>query len=115
MALLGGIVGKLLGLVLLIVVLLLTTGVFLYANDYAVEAEVIGKDCQPRAPDPPSVTVETKVGGLTETVPVTSTECAIIQRGNFVYYHIRSERTIIYERDPAAGGRCVYDTQSLVC
>ncbi len=112
MALLGGIVGKVLGLVLLIVVLVIATSVFLYATDYAVEASVIGKNCQGR---PTTVTVETRIGGLTETVAVTSTECLVIQRGNYVHYHIRTERTVIYEKDPAAGGRCVYDTDNKVC
>lgn len=111
MALLGGIVGKLLGLVLLIVVLLLATGIFLYVTDYAVEAHVVDKTCQGR----PSVTVETRLGALTETVPVTTTECFVIQLGNYVHYHVRSERTVIYEKDPATGGRCVYDTASLAC
>lgn len=112
MALLGGIVGKILGLVLLILVLMVATGVFLYATDYAVEAEVIGKNCQGR---PTTVTVETRIGGLTEIVPVTSTECLVIQRGNYVQYHIRTERTVIYEKDPALGGRCVYDTDKVAC
>lgn len=112
MALLGGIVGKILGLVLLILVLLVATGVFLYASDYAVAAEVREKDCEGIEP---TVTVETKIGGLTEVVPVTSTECFVIQRGHFVQYHIRSERTIIYEKDPSLGGRCVYDTASTIC
>lgn len=112
MALLGGLVGKILGLALLILVLVVATGVFLYATDYAVEATVTGKDCQAQ---PATVTVETRLGGLTEVVPVTPTECLVIQRGNFVEYHIRSERTVIYERDPSLGGRCVYDTMNKLC
>ena len=112
MALLGGLVGKILGLVLLVVVLLIATVIFLYATDYAVEAEVTEKNCE-RVPT--TVTVQTRMGGLTETVPVTSTECLVIQPGNFVEYHIRSERTIIYERDPSLGGRCVYDTAGRIC
>ncbi|HEX9817079.1 MAG TPA: hypothetical protein VGB18_08870 [Candidatus Thermoplasmatota archaeon] len=112
MALLGGIVGKILGLVLLIVVLLVATGVFLYATDYPVEAQVTGKNCNGTAT---TVTVETRIGGFTETVPVSRTECFVIQTGNFVHYHIRSERTVIYEKDPAFGGRCVYDTDSILC
>jgi hypothetical protein len=115
MALLGGIVGKILGLVLLVLVLVVATGVFLYATDYPVKAEVVEKECQPVPPDPPSVTVKTRLGRLSETVPVTATECLVIQAGNFVEYHIRSERTIIYERDPSLGGRCVYDTASKIC
>lgn len=111
MALLGGIAGKLLGLVLLVVVLVVATGFFLYATDYAVEAHVVDKTCQ----GGPSVTVETRIGGLTETVPVTTTECLVIQLGNYVHYHIRSQRTVIYEKDPAVGGRCVYDTSSIAC
>lgn len=113
MALLGGIVGKILGLVLLVVVLLVATGVFLYATDYPVAAEVTEKDCE--AIPNPVVTVKTKLGGLTEKVLITATECFVIQRGHFVEYHIRSERTIIYDKDPALGGRCVYDTATKIC
>jgi cytochrome c-type biogenesis protein CcmE len=112
MALLGGIVGKILGLLLLVAVLLVSTVVFLYATDYAVEATVTDKNCQSQ---PATVTVQTKFGGLVETVPVTATECFVIQKGNFVEYHIQSKRTVIYERDPATGGRCVYDTESKIC
>ena len=115
MALLGGIVGKILGLVLLIIVLLVATVVFLYATDYPVAAEVTEKDCQPAPPEAPSVTVKTKLGGLTEKVAVTATECFLIKAGHFVEYHIRSERTIIYDKDPSVGGRCVYDTASTIC
>lgn len=91
---------------------MVATGVFLYATDYAVEAEVTGKNCNGTTT---TVTVETRVGGLTETIPVSRTECLVIRPGNFVHYHIRSERTIIYEKDPAVGGRCVYDTDQIAC
>lgn len=109
MAFLGGLVGKILGIVLLVVVLLIAAGVYAYATDYGVEASVVSKKC---AESPPTVTVKTKVGGLAETVQVGVTECGVIQPGNFVVYHIRSERTIIYQSE---GGKCLFDTLNKAC
>lgn len=94
------------GLVVLLVVGAGAFGVFAYATDYGVEATVSKKEC---SSVPPKVTVTTKALSIVHTVDVTDQQCFVIKQGNFVKYHIRSERTIVYEKE---GGRCVYDSVS---
>lgn len=109
MALLTSLVGKLIGLAILLVVVVVVLGVGAYALDYGVEATVTNTDC---GASPPMVEVRTKLLGTTHDVPVSSNQCFAIQRGNFVVYHIRTERATIYDRE---GGRCLYDTESTTC
>jgi hypothetical protein len=109
MALFRGIVGKIVAILLLLVILLIVWGIYLYASDYRVKATVTETDCNMAAS---TVTVKTKTGGFSDIVQVTRTECAVIDVGNFVEYHIRSGRTVIYEKE---NGPCVYDTSHLVC
>jgi hypothetical protein len=86
-----------------------------YATDYGLEATVVGKDCGATGggggtPFPlaaPSVTVKTKVGGLRHTQGLPAQQCAVVQVGNFVIYHIRSGRTSLYQSE---GGSCIYDS-----
>lgn len=94
------------GITVLLAVLAGSFGVFAYATDYGVEASVTKRECSLA---PPKVTVTTKALSIVHAVEVTSTQCAIIREGNFVVYHIRSERTIVYEEE---GGRCIYDSSS---
>lgn len=102
-----GLVGKIIGAVVLLLILLGVGAGFAYATDYGLEATVTEKDC---VADPePTVRVKTRVGGIGHTVEVPSEQCATIQPGNFVVYHLRSSRTIIYE---AEGGPCIYDTET---
>jgi hypothetical protein len=91
-------------------------GAILYATDYGLEADVVGKDCSgtgggaPGSPLPlgsPSVTVKTKLGGLRHTQSLPAQQCAVVQVGNFVVYHVRSARTSVYQ---AEGGSCIYDS-----
>lgn len=106
MALLGGLIGKLLALAVLVVVLLGSILVWAYAADYGVHATVTEKDCSLRIP---LITVKTEVLGLQDKAQVSTTQCALIERGNYVVYHLRSQRTIIYE---SKGGDCLFDSAS---
>jgi hypothetical protein len=104
----------LVGLIVLIVVGVvaavgITVGV-MYANDYGLEATVKDKECLPTAS---SVEVETKLFGIDHRVKdVPQDACGILQPGNFVRYHIRSQHTIIYEKE---GGDCIYDSVKGFC
>jgi hypothetical protein len=105
MALLGSLIGKLIALAVLLVVLVGVAAGLAYATDAPVDATVTDKSCGQAN----TVTVVTKIGGITHTVEVDGQQCFIIQKGNFVQYHIRSERTLIYEKE---GGSCLWDTKS---
>lgn len=109
MALLSSLVGKIIGLAILLVVVVVVLAVGAYAVDYGVEATVTDTNC---GASPPSVEVRTKLLGTAHQVPVSPNQCLAIQRGNFVVYHVRSERATIYERE---GGRCIYDSVTTSC
>lgn len=94
------------GTVVLLVVLAGAFGVFAYATDYGVEASVTKREC---SLTPPKLTVTTKTLSIVHTVDVTENQCVLVREGNFVVYHIRTERTIIYDKE---GGRCIYDSAS---
>lgn len=81
---LGSVTGRqvLLGLGGLVLVLLLVAG-GLYAADYGVEATIVDKNC-------PEVTAETHVGGFEVTRQAGSFQCAVVQPGDIVVYHVRS-------------------------
>lgn len=91
------------------------TGGILYATDFALEATIIDKDCGGsggsgplRVLEAPEVSVETKLFGISHTIQdIPIEQCSTVQVGNFVKYHVRSERTIIYENE---GGKCIYDS-----
>jgi hypothetical protein len=98
-----------------LVVSLVAFAGIVYATDYGVEAVVVSKECggsggSPGGPFPlaaPSVTVKTKLGGLRHTQSLPPQQCAVVQAGNYVVYHIRSGRTVLYDHE---GGRCLYDS-----
>jgi hypothetical protein len=106
MGLLGGLIGKLIGIAIILILLVVVVGGFAYATDYKLEATVIDKDCSPSVLE---VNVKTKVGGIKHAVKVTQDKCGIIEESNFVEYYLRSERTTIYHNE---GGTCIYDTKS---
>lgn len=97
-----------------LLVALVAGGAIVYATDYGLEAEVVAKDCGATTPGgafplaAPSVTVKTKLGGLRHTQGLPAQQCAVVQVGNFVVYHIRSGRTSLYESE---GGACIYDSE----
>ncbi len=99
-------------------ILLLVAG-SLFLNDYAVEATVVEKSCIPASGPFHSggqaggVTVSTKLFGIHYTVQdVDAVACGAIQPGMFVQYHIRTGRTVVYDRD---GGACRYDSTGALC
>lgn len=100
----GGLVGKIVAVVVGVLLLLVVVGVALYTSDYAARADVTGKDCQAR---PPTVDVTTRLFGVDRTVEVAQQECFLMEKGNFVVYRIRTGQTTIYEFE---GGKCIYDT-----
>lgn len=104
-----------LGIVGLAIVLAAVAG-GLYLNDYAIEATVIDKDCGSSGGvfgggATSKVTVRTKAFGIEHTLKdFDNSKCQILRAGedgNFAVYHVRSERTILYERE---GGSCIYDS-----
>jgi hypothetical protein len=109
MALLGGILGKVVAIGLLLVVLVVGFAVFAYATDYGVKAEVQDKQC---SISPPFIVVKLKTFGNVDEVPVQAQQCFLMDRGNFVVYHIRTQHAVVYDRE---GGRCIYDSVTIVC
>jgi len=109
MAFLGGLIGKLIGLAVLLIVGVLAVGVWAYASDYAVEATVTKKECTSA---PAQIFVKTKLFGIEDSTEVTVQQCQIIQVGNFVEYHLRTQRTTIFQSE---GGECVYDSSTGLC
>ncbi|HET6399059.1 MAG TPA: hypothetical protein VFH47_05855 [Candidatus Thermoplasmatota archaeon] len=84
----------------------LVAGTF-YARDGAIEATVQDKSCSLFGPG--AVTVKTKFLGIDHTVQGVAPEaCATVQPGNYVEYHVRSQRTKLYDAD---GGRCLFDSE----
>lgn len=106
MAFLGGLVGKLVAVAVGLLLLAGVAGVALYASDYGVEATVVEKDCA----GGPLIVVKLELTGGHRTVPLDNQQqCAIIEIGNFVEYHVRTGHTRVYEKE---GGKCVYDSQT---
>lgn len=105
-----------LGVVGLFVVIAAIGGV-MYLADAKVGAEVIDKRCGSLPTGSSStVVVETKfpIPGIEHTVKqMDNNSCqALVEGRSYAEYHLRSERVVLYERE---GGRCLYDSDSLVC
>lgn len=86
-----------------------TAGYF-YATDYALEADVKGKQCGgPLAQDLLNVvSVRTSLFGIDHDVSgIPDRECTILSEGDRVVYHIRTKHTLLYD----AEGDCVYDSE----
>jgi len=93
--------------VLLAVLVLAAVGIVLYANDFAVEAQVKDKQCR-SALGGNFVTVQTKLLAIDYTLTgIPDYQCGLVNSGNYVQYHLRSERTSIYASE---GGACIYDS-----
>ncbi len=76
----------------------------LWAFDIGVGATIEGKRCVAGEID-----IKTQwFGAETTLTDVPAQQCAAIQNGNFVEYHIRSERTSIWASE---GGQCIWDTE----
>lgn len=91
-----------------LVVLLGGIGGIYYATDGAVDATVTDKQCGFNG-GTVTVVTEFPIPGIEHTLQdVPSNQCSVINKGNFVRYHLQSERTSIWQSE---GGACVYDTE----
>lgn len=115
---LGVVAWVVVGLVSLVGVLGAAAGI-LYASDYGIEATVVDKACGGGVFTSGAnsvVTVKTRMFGIEHTVKgMDDALCSGLragQDGNFVIYHVQSERTILYERE---GGACLYDSRTGLC
>lgn len=99
-----GLIKLIISAVVGIFVLLLAIGGIAYAADYGVEATVVDKNCVAN-----EIVINPKYVGQDVTVPdIPPQQCSVIQKGNYLKYHVRSERTSIWASE---GGSCVYDTE----
>jgi hypothetical protein len=105
-----GLLGSLFTLVAVLLVGAAGTGAYLYATDYTLKADVLGKSCKGSAPDDQNVVdIKTRQFGIEHAVAgIPDRECTLLQKGDYVEYRIRSERTTLYNSD----GRCLYDTET---
>lgn len=113
-------VGILAAIALAVVGLIVVAGAvggILFVSDAKIGATVTHVECAFRPTGAGSeVTVVTKfpIPGIEHTVTrVDNTACkALVVDRSFAEYYLRSARTVLYEQE---GGRCLYDTASLVC
>jgi hypothetical protein len=106
-----GLIALILVAVVGLVVLLGVVAGGYYATDGAVTATVTGKDCGSITSSTGSVDIRTgfPVPGIPHTIPdMPRDKCQLVQAGNFVQYHLRSERTSIWASE---GGACIWDTE----
>lgn len=97
------------GLLLLVLVAGGVVG-FAYASDEAVDADVVSKQCGLFGPN--TVKVRTRLMGLEYEAKVDYPTCHGLPGTAFIQYHVRSGRTVVYERE---GGRCLFDTAHTIC
>lgn len=96
-------VGILAGVAGLLVAGTLGTGGYLYASDYALQADVRATHCSV-----PSITVKTDALGIEHDVTgITVDECTKLLPGDHAVYHVRTKHTTIYR-----GGSCFYDSET---
>ncbi|MGB1586434.1 MAG: hypothetical protein ACPHID_05255 [Thermoplasmatota archaeon] len=102
-----------------LIVLLAAIGGILYMTDTAVEATVIDKDCSSSPLGATSqITVKTKfpIPGIEHTIKeFDNTICNGLRAGedgNYAKYYLKSERTVLFERE---GGQCLYDSNGIKC
>jgi hypothetical protein len=102
----SGLLGAVAAVAILAVVGLVGVAAFAYTSDYALQADVKGKECSLGALN--VVSVQTRTFGIDhDVVGVPQHECTLVQVGDEVRYHVRSKQTTLY-RD----GECVYDSVS---
>ncbi len=88
----------------------------IYVSDTPIQATVIDTDCATLSTD--YVTIKTKlpIPGITRTIEVDGGACSTMAglradgEDPYVKYYPKSERTVIYDRDPDNGGRQLYDS-----
>lgn len=91
------------GIAAVLVVGTVGVGVYLYFDDYKVEANVQETRCAQGEID-----IKTKLLGIEHTVvDVPLQQCSLLEKGNFVEYRVRSQRTTLWDVE---GGKCIYDS-----
>lgn len=98
--------GRIVGLAIVLVGVVVGAVAIFWLSDGAIEADVVEKDCGLARS---TVTVETRWFGIRHTADVDRPQCEVVPQDGFVKYHVRSGRTVIYE---AEGGECIWDTGS---
>ena len=86
------------------------TAAYLYATDYAMEADVKATDCKGPATDDllNVVAIKTRTFGIDHAVKgIPDQQCNLLQAGDHVVYHVRTKHTTIY-RD----GEVCYDSDT---
>jgi hypothetical protein len=113
-----GLVALILKIAIGAVLLVGVAGGVAYAMDMGIDADVTNTQCNAGssggffggASDPmtSTVTVKTRILGIGYTVTgMGYTECQAVHTGYFVRFHIRSQRTSVWD---AADGNCIYDS-----
>ncbi len=99
-------IGRIIGLVLILVIVLLAAVGIFYATDQSIDATVTETSCE--SEDDSSVTVKTKMFSIVHTTAIDQFACQQLDEGNFVEYHVRSGHTIVYDKE---GGDCIWDSE----
>lgn len=100
----SGLLGILAGLAIVAAVGVVGTGVYLYAVDYKMTADVQDKECGLGSLN--VISVRTRILSIDHDVQgVPEHECGIIRIGDEVQYQIRTKHTTIYRN-----GDCFYDS-----
>lgn len=92
---------------LLLILLLGVVVLVMFTSNQKVTADVVDKECYEVGEG--KVTVKTRLFGIRQAVGVDREQCLLVQTGSFVEYYLRTQRTIIYERE---GGACLWDTEA---
>lgn len=102
-----------------LIVVVAAIGGIMYMADTPIGATVVDKDCGSSPFGATSkVTVETKfpIPGIEHTIKdFDNTICNTLragENGNFAEYYLKSERTVLYDRE---GGACLYDSSAIKC
>lgn len=90
------------------VLVVAAVGAFLYATDYAMQADVKDTDCKGAAADALNVVaVRTRIFAIDHAVRgVPDQQCNLLESGDRVVYHLRSKHTILYRN-----GEVCYDSE----
>jgi hypothetical protein len=103
--------GLVAGILIALAVGAVGTGVYLYATDYMLTADVQDKACGgPIVPDVQNVVaIKTRMLGIDHEVKgIPDQQCLLLNEGDYVEYHIRTKHTTLYR----SNGACVYDTEA---
>ncbi|MFA5943941.1 MAG: hypothetical protein WC876_05700 [Candidatus Thermoplasmatota archaeon] len=106
----SGALGVIVGIVVALALAAVGGGVYLYATDYKMTADVKDTSCGgPIVPDVQNVVaIKTRTLGIDHDVKgIPDQQCLLLVEGDYVEYHIRTKHTTLYR----SNGACVYDTE----